>query len=149
MCLELYYIHYLMSRRKKYTHIIYWWSEYNLCICIQGHLGCVFQLKSSILSKCLLGVWLIQIVHLKNTLILRGHFWRGRVPTRGLTSSQDTFKQGKGIFTLTLKGRGVSWYTTIYIVYMGFIKFVNDLNVFRTLLYTLSCVKEKIKVYSY
>lgn len=37
----------------QYIHTKQWWSEYNVCICIQGHLSCVFEPKLSLTSKCL------------------------------------------------------------------------------------------------
>ena len=55
------------------THITYWWSKYNVNICIQGCPNYIFELKISITSKCLL----FQIMGLKdNAVDLRqGHFW--------------------------------------------------------------------------
>ena len=45
-----------------------------------------------------------------------------------------------------------SQYTAMYTIHMDFTKFINNLtyiDVFVTLLYTLSYVKVKVKIYSY
>lgn len=39
----LYFLYYLMSRRKvKHTYMWHWWSTNQACICYQGHSSCVF-----------------------------------------------------------------------------------------------------------
>ena len=53
----------MSKRRVKCNHNRHWWLKYNVCNCIQGHLGWAFEFKSSITSKHLsystsgLGEW--------------------------------------------------------------------------------------------
>ena len=65
--LQKLFIKCLTSRREwNFIYIKHWWSIYNVCIWIQQHPCCVFELKLLIHQI----VQLIQIKHLKNKLIL-------------------------------------------------------------------------------